>query len=312
MLAGAPRAWGHVRSRTPPGCRVLSDDPATGCVETAWSRTSGTCIPATVYLNGFGAMTPDEVAKSIGAAAHAWSPSRVDCSTSGSAGEPTHPFLELVTDMAPLDAGKPPIANDARNVVLFQTEDILLPEVVADTAITTKKDGRILDVDIQINAFHFGFANLDPGSDPGDSRIDLQAAMTHEFGHLLGLGHTCFAPGGSDPEPPIDDLGNLVPDCGGAPNEVEATVMFAIVNAGDTRKRTLTADDAAGVCAIYPEADSPRVCALDLPDDGCGCAAGGVRGGAFALALAMLALVTTGRARRGRREPTPRPASTRR
>src|SRR6185503_18935576 len=115
------------------------------------------------------------------------------------------------------------------------------------------------------------FANLDPGASVGGNGqgdpFDLQAAITHEFGHFLGLGHTCFTPFGSDPEPPIDNLGNEVPGCDKAPPDVEATVMFAIVDQADVRKRTLTDDDIGGVCAIYPEADDPRICHLDLPDD---------------------------------------------
>jgi MYXO-CTERM domain-containing protein len=77
--------------------------------------------------------------------------------------------------------------------------------------------------------------------------------------------------------------------------------MFAIVDPGDPRKRTLTADDIAGVCAIYPEADDPRICALDLPDDGCGCAVGGGGAGAFIGALAfVLAMVAVRVSRRAR------------
>jgi hypothetical protein len=308
-VAGAPRAWAYVRSRVPPGCEVLSDDPVSGCIETAWSRNKGTCIPVSIYLDRFADMTGDEVAKSIGAAAHTWSPSMVTCPTSA---DPTHPFLEIVPGMAPLEAASPPPADDGRNVVRFQLEDVIPSNVIALTTRFDKKDGRTLGTDVELNAFHFSFANLDPPFDAGDSRIDLQAAVTHEFGHFLGLGHTCFQPGGSDRSPPIDHLGNAVPFCDDASAEIEATVMFAQVKPGDIRKRTLTADDIAGVCAIYPEVDSPRVCALDLPDDGCGCASGGRGGGAGALAFVLLALVTTGRARRGCRAPMPRPASTRR
>ena len=302
LVAGS--AWGYVRSRVENGCRVLGD----GCYETAWSRSAGTCIPVTIYLNGFDAMTPDEVAKSVAAAAHAWSPSSVTCP---GALEPTHPFLEIVPSLAPLDAAKPEAKSDARNVVVFETSEPLDDGVIALTTLANKLDGRILDADVQINAVEFEFRNLDPGSNVNVSAVDLQAAITHEFGHFLGLGHTCFEPGGSDLLPPINHLGDEVPFCNGAPADVESTVMFAIVQQEDIRKRTLTADDVDGVCAIYPAAADPHRCVLDLPDDGCGCQTGGA-GGRAPAALLIGAWLTRGRARRGRRARTPRPASTRR
>jgi hypothetical protein len=311
-ICAAPPAWAFVRKLAPKTCRVLAD----GCTEIAWSRTVGTCIPLTVYMSGFTEMTPDEVAKSIAGAAHAWSPSEVTCP---GAGELTQPFLEIVPSMAPVDAPKPIVRDDRRNVVVFRMmpfedeDDVLVPGVIALTTVSSKADGRILDADVEINVAEFRFANLDPGFTGNPlTFVDLQTAITHEFGHFLGLGHTCFVEGGSDPARPIDHLGNEVPDCTGAPAAVKETVMFATVDFGDTRRRTLSADDVAGVCTIYPAAESPRQCALDLPDDGCGCGTGGRGVSAAALALALLTLVRTGRARRGRRAPTPRPASKRR
>jgi MYXO-CTERM domain-containing protein len=301
-VAAAGPAWGYVRSRVPAGCAPLSDDPIDGCLEIAWSKTETNCVPITLYLNGFTQMTVDEVAKSMSAAAHAWSPSEVPCPGTT---RPTNPFLEIVPSLAPLDARKPPVANDAHNVAVFVIDEFPHDAgVIALTTLSNKKDGRILDADIEVNARDWQWTNLDPGAPPvGDQfPIDLQAAITHEFGHFLGLGHTCYTPFGSDEVRPVDHEGNPVPDCQDHTPGVEDTVMFAIVEPGDSRKRSLTDDDKAGVCAIYPEADDPRICALDLPDDGCGCAAGGrdaggPAAGALAFVLALGALRVSRRAR---------------
>ena len=60
------------------------------------------------------------------------------------------------------------------------------------------------------------WANYDPGATiPGSHGmvpIDLQAAITHEFGHFIGLDHTCHGP--ADAERQIDNNGNAVADCG--------------------------------------------------------------------------------------------------
>ena len=64
---GSP-AWGFTRDKTEDGIPVY------------WTTS---CVSTTVYTYGFSMMTPDAIAKSIGAAAHTWSPSTVTC-TDGS------------------------------------------------------------------------------------------------------------------------------------------------------------------------------------------------------------------------------------
>jgi MYXO-CTERM domain-containing protein len=83
-----------------------------------------------------------------------------------------------------------------------------------------------------------------------------------------------------------------------------------------TTKRVLSPDDVRAVCDIYPAAQDPHACTLNLPDDGCGCATGGTHrteGAALSLlalglavADALRLLLRSDRDRRAALEPTSR------
>lgn len=116
--------------------------------------------------------------------------------------------------------------QDGRNTVLWRS----FPdnrESFAQSILTFRTDdGELLDVDIELNA-SFDWAVLSAGqNDPTDPRVDIQAVVTHEAGHLLGLDHENRF--GSD------------------------VVMFFRDSVGNTTHRTLTSDDRAGVRTIYP------------------------------------------------------------
>ena len=256
------------------------------------------CVSVTVYTNGFSMMTRDEIAKSIAAAAHTWSPGAVTCP------DGDHPSIEIVTSMAAADTPAPAIGYDAHNAVSFVTEG-WRPDLISAVAVTSvfaRSDGRIVDADMQINAEWSDWANIDPGFDSSGLNnqfpFDLQNAVTHEFGHLLGFGHTCWSPF-SDEVRPVDDQGQEVPECGdSAPDAIKQSVMYAIVDPLELEvsKRFLSSDEIRGVCEIYPETAAAPACALDTPNDGCGCAAAGRDGkdgeddGAGTLALLAAAL----------------------
>lgn len=164
--------------------------------------------------------------------------------------------------------------------------------------------GRIVDADIEVNAWdgepgvltdppqHGWYFTCDaqPGwrrcaayGEEGCYYADLQNTLTHEAGHFIGLRHPC---NGTPPSGPDADL----PACGDAH---AATTMYPLTAPGDLDKRTLDADDVAGVCAIYPSSGG----------GGCGCGAGGAPG-AIAALLAAAALRPrrrrpSGAARRG-------------
>jgi len=81
--------------------------------------------------------------------------------------------------------------------------------------------GDILDADVVFNSSEFSLS-LDPAS---ADDIDVQAVLTHEIGHVLGLAHSDVPGATMQPEAP-----------GFATAELE----------------TLEPDDMAGICAIYP------------------------------------------------------------
>jgi hypothetical protein len=80
--------------------------------------------------------------------------------------------------------------------------------------------GEIWDSDIEVNAVT---EPLTVG-DPSPHSVDLDSLLTHEAGHLLGLGHT----------------------------RDETATMFPGYVPGSIELRSLAADDVAGICEIYP------------------------------------------------------------
>jgi MYXO-CTERM domain-containing protein len=274
------------------------------------------CAAVTIYLNGF-SMTSDEVAKSISAAAHAWSPSEVTCPGPNGDGGTNHPYFEIVPSLS-TGGSVPEIAPDSKNSIIFQTgvwpED---PDFIAYTQHFTGPDGAIVDTDIEINAVDFSWGNLDPGSSSHIlDAIDLQTAMTHEFGHFLGLAHTCFHAGVDSLPRPNDDQGQPIPDCpdpASTPADVPQaqSVMWFFTDPGSTTKRVLAPDDVRAVCGLYPAAQDPHACTLNLPDDGCGCAAGGspLTPGATLSLLALAFAATHARRRRRLRSDPDRRAA---
>ncbi|HLK88839.1 MAG TPA: MYXO-CTERM sorting domain-containing protein [Polyangia bacterium] len=274
-----------------------------------WSTS---CETVTIYMNGYADMTADEVAKSIGAAAATWGPTEVTCPTPAG----SHPFFTILPQMAKDGATPPTVHNDGQNTIAFETASFDAGmEVLAATTTWKEPDGHIVDADIRINAVPGAtpLGNLDPGaplSRHGQVLVDLQTLMTHELGHFLGLAHTCDVgpymgdDSGDQPKDGVDDQGNPIPDCTPYPSasiaKQAAAVMWYLIDSGSIAKRVLTADDAAGVCAIYPAAADPHACTQNTPDDGCGCAAAGTAPGSAASALALGLALGAARRRRPR------------
>jgi hypothetical protein len=98
--------------------------------------------------------------------------------------------------------------------------------------------GEIYDVDLEINGtIKWSFTEEAP---PADG-FDLQSALTHEAGHMLGLAHS----------------------------PILQSTMFANYTAGSIEPRTLHADDEEAICSIYPNRVQRNTAAGTIPASAC-------------------------------------------
>ena len=169
------------------------------------------------------------------------------------------------------------------NVFLFRDDDWpyrnLGGDALALTTVTFSiETGEIYDADVELNSFQTLFTTSD---EPAAIVSDLSSVVTHEIGHFLGLSHSA---------------------------ESTAVMRGIGYTSGSIELRTLTPDDIAGVCDIYPPGKStsgsctPRhgfsdECgrASKVTEGGCSLGSGGAHGTPrvtvfFALALGVLAL----------------------
>lgn len=104
-------------------------------------------------------------------------------------------------------------------------------DAVATTALTyDRATGAILSARIELNRAGYVLADAEVETCTGaDPHHDTRSILTHEIGHLIGLGHTTLHTGAAtDP------------------------TMAPRVDPCDSSKRDLEDDDRAAICALYP------------------------------------------------------------
>jgi hypothetical protein len=101
------------------------------------------------------------------------------------------------------------------------------PETIAYTTAWVDGSGRIVEADIELNAEAFAWSPFGAAS-----AVDVQNAVTHECGHVLGLAHSL---------------------------ETTEATMFPVILLGEVLKRSLGSDDVEGVRALYPVLASEMV-----------------------------------------------------
>jgi hypothetical protein len=281
----APPAQAFVRTTTSIGSPMF------------WNRT---IMNITAYTGEPPAgLTAEDIVRAARGAADVWGRGSLDCTS-----------LELRVSAAPEASG--PAQLDGISRMSFRREEWCKeprgqadpcydPFALAVTSVFARKvDGEILDADVELNAVTFEWSDLNSHPDLRNSNQDLQNTLTHEFGHFIGLDHTCTLSVSRVGQ--TDDKGQPVPSCSRASDPVRETTMFAAVIPGDMDRRTLAPDDQRAVCTVYPALDT------DLQGDNRGCTSSvaGRRPGRAGLGFALVAAIAL--ALRRRRAP-PSPAS---
>ncbi len=146
--------------------------------------------------------------------------------------------------------------EDGRNTIEFIMEgwpDFLGPNVIAMTVPHARADGAIAEVDIFCNVENFRWEAFEKdGYFPGlaaERWVDAESILTHELGHVAGLGHS----------------------------QKFWASMYYLPGLADTRARLLTSDDERALRFQYPAREedvpppSPWAAAADTFADGqCG------------------------------------------
>jgi hypothetical protein len=236
MIVGSTAARAYVPETTSAGTRVSWRD---NCPQFTLDATENPDVPH------------DRLRAVLHDAAAAWSAASAACN---------NPYI-AVTSSTSLGRG---IAFDDVNLVIWRlpgfcddatnpdAEICLTPSL---TALTTlfyydnpgdPRDGEIVQADIEVNATvrHYSVTG-ELGS------MDIQEIMTHEFGHVLGLDHTCTT---ADTSSAVDSHDQPVPPCSPQTSltaEVLSATMYPYQYEGETAKRVPQPDEMGGICAIY-------------------------------------------------------------
>jgi hypothetical protein len=249
------------------------DVDAHGCLVTGvplwWS---GGDVQLTVNSAGSAALgiTGDDARVALQTALSTW-----ENATCPGGGHPDlHPAAPVLADGVTL--GFDPSSTNQNVLVFFDDHWPFAQNSMAKTSLAFDlSNGEMRDADLAFNSQDYTFVTTPPAA---SVEVDLVAVLTHEVGHVLGLGHSDVPHATMQPE----------------------TKGFAT-----PELRTLEPDDMAGICAIYPPGKAPVQELTTLPSTQAGGCAGCVvprsssngSGSPMAAVLAALGFAV----RRGRR-----------
>lgn len=193
-----------------------------------WSTTEP--IPYAIQANSARRMALDELELALEASFDSWS-------------APSCSSLEFEYK-GEVDAGTELKAVNQIVVVSSDWPAQSLDAVGLTTMFYNPKNGVISHGKIELNEAEFEFVDVRANSCNFTTEYDLQAVLTHEVGHFIGLAHVSEAY-----RQQRIDLGEDPPTM--SPEVFECDEQF----------RTLEADDLEAVCYIYPAGRSSKSCA---------------------------------------------------
>ena len=176
------------------------------------------CVGFALNDQGTQALDPEESFAAIRRTFHTWT--EVACPAGGNASI-------TFEERGPVSCKKSEYNKVGHNlnVILFQDNDWKyrgIDGTLAKTSVTYNDEtGEIYDADIEINTANNEVTLTNP---PKKVEYDLQAILTHEVGHFIGIGHS----------------------------SLDSAVMAPTYSPGSVAQRKLTDDDIAAVCTIYP------------------------------------------------------------
>ena len=174
--------------------------------ELAWAQMP---VPYMVDASNAKGMDHDDVVAAIDRAIRTWEEGGTTSVRFEPEGEPQRATTE----------------HDFENVVYFTHDWPHDPSLLALTSTWSTADGTIVGFDMAINANQPWSLDGEPGT------YDLENMLAHEFGHVLGLGHT--------------------------EDDIHAT-MHATSVLGELSKRDLSEDDRDGLAYQYGGLESPE------------------------------------------------------
>jgi hypothetical protein len=278
VLGAAATAHGYVRTRS-------EDDK----YDLIWARPD---ITLTVRTGGTLPLSANDLLEATMRASETWNAPANDSS--------------VAFNVASSAAVASDPAFDHENTISVRTADwnapTYGPSVLALTTVWTQ-GGTIVDTDTETNGVTppapWALLPDDPAMAMMESNIDLQAALTHELGHVLGLAHPCYL-GGTPNPPQVDNLGNPVMACSSTlPSSILNATMYPSATPGEIQERLLSDDELLALHDLYPAGRAPVVEGPRSSGSG-GCAVGGAAVGGTPSAAIFIAVVLLGRRRRRR------------